>query len=365
MLRLPLPDANFIPGGPITAGLRNANAVTAENLDNEIKRIQAQYAPLTTQAEAASKLAYANLMGPQFLSKLLGNEAVLANFPDAQSAIKMLAGISTGQPNQLNNPDINNKLLQNPLLTQVDRTAILNQKPGDAYKIPQTQTQTAIPEATTPSVAQNLANFKGTVEEGKESGKIRAKDIENLNDVVFNGETNQTTLDNIAKILRSPEFEQIRQLPIGGRTELSYYSKFGTPEQQNMIGQYQTLIGNIIKDSARDFPGQFRKGEQQLLQSMKPTPSDTVDTARGKLESLLDMNKMLTERARLTSKFMSERHINKLQAQELADKQINGDSIRQKIHDQLNPTVTIRNKKTGEVKTISISEARKLGVPNV
>lgn len=54
---MPLPEANFIPGGPITAGLRNANAVTAENLDNEIKRIKAQYASPLAEATIAHQNA--------------------------------------------------------------------------------------------------------------------------------------------------------------------------------------------------------------------------------------------------------------------------------------------------------------------
>jgi hypothetical protein len=375
-------------------------------LENAMQKIKNQYAPVTVPAEAASKLAYANLMGPQFLAKMMGNEGIVANMPESQkkSALELLNRAATGQGtgnsvfNQLSQPKdqpdnsllsiVGNKLKnifsgqtpeqaqspknallnnEQPNLSQQDQQNIENMQPGEAYTIQgnEPNAQPKMQQEQNPSYAENTGTYKGIVQEGKESGKIRANDIKELNDAVFNGQTKQTTFDSISNLLSSPEFEQIRQVPLAGHHELSYYSKFGTPEQQNMVGQYYTLTGNIIKDSARDFAGQFRKGEQQLLQGMKPNPSDTVDVARGKTESLAVMNKLLTERSRLTSEIMSKYHVNKLQAQEEADKQVNGDLIRQNIHEKLNPTITIRNKKTGEVVTVPIKEARKRGVLNV
>ncbi len=221
------------------------------------------------------------------------------------------------------------------------------------------------PMGKQPTYAEKTGAYKGVVEEGQESGKIRAKDIEQLNNSVFNAETNQATLDEVSDILASPTFEKIRQTPLAGHHELQYYAKEGTPEEQQMVGKYYTLTGNLIKDASRDFAGQFRKGEQQLLNGMKPGPSDTVDSAKGKTETLSVLNKMLAARSRLTSKLMSQYHINKLDALEEADRQVNGQEIRKQVHDRLNPTVTIKNRKTGETKTISVAEARKLGVPNV
>lgn len=216
-----------------------------------------------------------------------------------------------------------------------------------------------------PTYAENAGKYKGIVEEGQESGKIRAKQREDLDNAVFNSETNQQTLDDVADILASPTFENIRQTPLAGHHELAYYAKEGTPEEQQMVGKFYTLTGNLIKDASRDFAGQFRKGEQQLLNGMKPGPSDTVDSAKGKVESLSVLNKMLAQRSRLTSQLMDEYHVSKLQASDMADKKINGQAIRKEVHDRLNPTVTVRNSKTGETKTMSVAEARKLGVPNV
>lgn len=368
---IPLPNMNELS---IPAKLAQLNELQKQHMENE-------YYPQNAMASNLSKLSYANLMGPQFLAKLIGNPAVLANTSDEEkNAIlkKLYTAGGQGGTNpfaQQGNAQsdslsgfLTNKLkglfgneekptAQNPFssanLSAQDQNAIAGMKPGDSYVVQGNQSNQVdqsshdpldlipTPNSTSkPTFAENQGKYQGVVEEGKEAGKIRAKDIKDLNDIFFNGQTTQTTLENLSNILGSKEFEQIRQVPLAGQHELSYYSKFGTPAQQNMIGQYYTLTGNIIKDSARDFAGQFRKGEQQLLSGMKPSAGDTVDVARGKTESLAVMQKMLTERARLTSEIMSKYHANKLQAQELADKQLNGGQIRDQIHNRLNPKPT-------------------------
>jgi hypothetical protein len=397
---LPLPiQFTQQPGG--IAGMYNA--LRSGQLENQSKAIENQYLPLNSLAKAASQLAYSSLTGPQFIAKLMGNESILANMPDEQkkAALSMLynAGSKpTLQSNALNQvPSSENQQPTNQPFSEFLVNKLKNvfgssseskeQKPqnqmimtaggipvvaptqdinkikdlseGQSYTIPLSQGE----GQQNSSYAENTGKYKGIVAEDTESGKIRAKDISDLNNNVINAENSQTTLDSLSKIVSSPAFEQIRSTPLAGRHELSYYSKFGTPEQQNMVGQYYTLTGQIIKDNARDFGGQFRKGEQQLLEGMKASPSDTVDVARGKIEALSFMNKMMMQRSKLVSNIMSEKHINKLQALEIADKQLNGDEIRQQIHDKLNPTVTIRNKKTGETMTIPSGEARtKYGV---
>ena len=439
---MPKVVADVGPGGPLVTSMRGINALSNDMLLKKINEARAKYAPMTAQADAASKLAYANLMGPQFLAKIMGNDSALANMSEDQKrqALALVSRAGMGQQgnnslSQLSQPQnpmnqgtgnslsgyLSNKIkntfestpqssnMQMPTQAAIqvptesmgapssnqlvpgkdfDNNAALDAydmwlkspqglaeiSKGEKAVIPDEKqvvawanAQNGIPRPSQskPSYAENTGSYKGIVAEGTETGKIRAKDIEELNNTVFNAETHQSTLDDLSSILSSPQFEQIRQVPLLGHNELSYYAKEGTPEQQQLVGRYFTDTGNIVKDSARDFAGQFRKGEQQLLSGMKPNPSDTVDTARGKLESLSYFNKMLAERSRLTSKIMSEYHVNKLAAQEAADQKINGEQIRRGIHDKLNPTITIRNKKTGETKTISIAEARKLGVPNV
>lgn len=433
-MALPLPRviSDVGPGGGLVTSMGGINSLANDMLLRKINSVKAQYAPLTTQADAASKLAYANLMGPQFIAKLMGNEAFLGNTKDEklQQLREMVTNAGMGQGsganvfsqmqqsgagtgeragNSLSN-FFANKLrgvfggqAQSNPLAQSQAMEMGNEMPAPqsdsqmgALKRPENGVRvegeqwydkngnpvydeevqqpgeptmnleiTKGQRAPQKTYAENTGTFKGTLEEGKELGKIRAKDIEKLNNAVFNAETNQATLDKISDILASPTFEKIRQVPLAGHHELSYYAREGTPDEQQMVGSYYTLTGNLIKDASRDFAGQFRKGEQQLLNGMKPSPSDTVNSAKGKTETLSVLNRMLSARSRLTSKIMAENHVNKLEAMEIADKQINGEQIRREVHDRLNPKITIRNRKTGETKTISAEEARKLGVPNV
>lgn len=453
-MALPLPRvvSDVGPGGPLVTAMRGGNALSQDMLDTQIKGVQAQYAPLTTQAEAASKLAYANLMGPQFLAKLMGNTDILANIPDAKKreSLNMLYAAGSGQgtganvfsqaggalpftPQQSNNNSFSGWLTGkiknifdggNPMQQQVpvqsqnalnytqqpmqQNQQMTNANSGDQsnnelsmaaaawMKSPEVIAQARqdgrfiMPPAQNllqwyrsqqgnqqgdvfspqsapfasgqaPSFSENVGNYKGILKEGEEAGKIRANDIKDLNNIVFDADTKLATLDDINSMISSPEIREIRQLPLAGRHEMGYYAKEGTPAQQQLVGRLYAQMGNIVKDSSRDFAGQFRKGEQQLLQGMKPNDSDTVDAMIGKAESLTVMAKLLRERAALTSKIMGQYHVNKGQAQEAADKQLNSDAIREEIHDKLNPTITLRNPKTGEIVTIPVKEARKGG----
>jgi len=369
-LNIPLPEA---PPGGFYGGARAANQLARNFMEN-------QFYPQSQQAEIASKLAYANLMGPQFLSKLMGHEDILANMTPEQrvQALQLVTNAGMGQGtgvNALSNQPSNqisplskivntvknafgfsqttpseniaqpqNILANQPNLSNIDKNAINNLQDGQSYIVqgnqPNQLSVTSQPSPEKNTFAENVGQYKGIKTEGTEAGKIRAKDINDLSDVYFNSQNKQVTLDNISKIISSPEFEQIRKTPILGHNELSYYARYGTPSQQNMVGQLMTTSGNIIKDSARDFAGQFRKGEQQLLENMKINPGDTVDVARGKMEQLSYLNKMLGERSRLTAAYMQKNHSSKLEAAEWADKQLNGDQIRNQIHNILNPKPT-------------------------
>lgn len=441
-MALPLPKvvADTGPGGGLVTAMGGMNSLSNDMLLRQINAVKAQYAPLTAQADAASKLAYANLMGPQFLAKLMGNEDILASMtPEQQNqALKIVYRAGSGQgtgnallgsqpisqaqvggnplamPSPQKNPSLSswiidkmknifsgdqqqgaapqqsiNAFSQQPGLSEQDQQAISNMKPGDSYVVQgkgnnsgysydqnnnnvvatPAQIDAAVnkqSDTNQNSFAENAGTYAGIKEEGKEAGKIRAQDIKELNDIVFNADTKLATLNDLNDMIASPEMREIRQLPLAGSHELSWYAREGTPAQQQLVGRIRSQMGNVIKDSSRDFAGQFRKGEQQLLSGMKANDSDTIDTMIGKQESLTTMAKLLRERAALTSKYMTEGHINKLQAQDIADKQLDGAAIRNQIHDKLNPIVTIRNKKTGEKRTMSIGEARNLGAkPNV
>lgn len=97
-MALPLPRVvpDVGPGGGLVTAMGGMNKLSNENILRQINAIKKQYMPLTTQAEAASKLAYANLMGPQFLAKLLGNDSAIANMGDAQAKAALQQAVNAG-----------------------------------------------------------------------------------------------------------------------------------------------------------------------------------------------------------------------------------------------------------------------------
>lgn len=412
---------------------------------------QAAYAPKKLQADIASKLAYANLMGPQFLAKLMGNENILPNIPDAQKQSILGLLINAGTTAKVTppaNPTSTENNNQNGLLQSLEKTyhdfiknnsnqpqnnnanseysydqngnniiaspdevnqagnqsnlqsengqvkqavsAWMQSPEAEAQaqkdgmmKVPaveelmnwyKNQPQQGVapltqstPTVTTPqqpkTYAENVGEYKGIVEEGQEAGKIRANDIKDLNDVAFNANTMQGTLDQLSKIVNSPEFRQIRQIPLAGQHEIGWYAKFGTPAQKRMVGNLLSEQGQVVVNAAGQFKGAFRVGEQSLINTIKVNPGDMPDVASGKLQAMSLMNQMISQRSALTAKIMEEKHVSKGKAMEMADKLVDGQKIREKIDNSI--LISVKNKKTGEKKTMSLSEARKLGVPNV
>lgn len=167
--------------------------------------------------------------------------------------------------------------------------------------------------------------------------KEDAKKISDLEKQALSGYQKQETFDALNEDLGSDMFESMRRHPELGRHELAWYEKFGTKEQQEMIGRMRTHMGNIIKDSSRDFAGQFRVGEQALLNSMKPNESDSLSTMKGKAEALTYMNQLLTRRSELEADLMRNQGLSALQARIKANKDIDPKEMKKEIKTILHP----------------------------
>ena len=381
--------------------LRKANSLQNEQIEKRMNQIKAQYLPLNSQAEAASKLAYSQLMGPQFLSKLFGNEHILANTPEDKKSevLNMLYKAGAGKnmiPGSGSEGNANpmafdpsaqdqspaswayNKIRslfekkeQQPIANPLAANNLAQQgyvKQPELSPLNQqiiTQPTSSNESQKSKTFAENTGEYKGVVAEGKESGKIRAQEISKLNNDSYVSQNLGTTLDELGSILSNPEFKQLRQLPLAQQHELAYYAKFGTPSQQKLAGNFIATMNRVVVDSAPEFKGSFRVGEQGLLNKMKVSDADTIDAAIGKYEAIAYFNKMRQERSSKVAELMEDNHWSQGKAMKVADKLVNGEQIRKQIENKVNPMVTIRNPKTGETKTVSINEARSLGVSNV
>ncbi len=101
---------------------------------------------------------------------------------------------------------------------------------------------------------------------------------------------------------------------------------------------------------------------------MKVNPSDTPDMAAGKLESLMMMNRLIGQRAELTSNIMNQLNIPKSQAALMAEKQLNVPFIKRSIQLRIKGITPENIKHTMKVNNMSKEEVmaalRKKGIIN-
>jgi hypothetical protein len=164
-----------------------------------------------------------------------------------------------------------------------------------------------------------------------------AKVLADLEKTVLNSSSGLSNMENITGLLVNPVFQEMRQNPALGKHELRWFSKFGTPEQQQLVGNFKAYTGEVIKNASRDFAGAFRQGEQGLLEGMKPSDSDSLDVMKGKTEALTTMLTLISKRAEIEANAMRERGFSPVKAKQFADLLIDRKAIIKQVHDKLNP----------------------------
>lgn len=83
-----VPDTQ--PGGGLVTALSGLNNLNQNISENAIKQAQAQYAPYTTYADAASKLAYANMLPYQVRATVMSNPMLWMALKDNPNAINAM-----------------------------------------------------------------------------------------------------------------------------------------------------------------------------------------------------------------------------------------------------------------------------------
>jgi hypothetical protein len=371
----------------------------------QIEKIKKQYAPVTMQADAASKLAYANLMGPQFLAKLMGNPDLLANLPEDQKnqLLPFLVHSGSGQgfnnpampnavqqhnPNNKNTinsqnnrnydpittiPTVNNRPTNNIVLSPRDQQGVDNLQPGGSYTIqdqPQSQPQPAVsynPPVGNKTFAENAGEYAGVKEEGKEAGKLRADDLADLGKQ-YEAELNLSDKYNgVHDLINNDVFRNMRaRIPGFQGMQLNVLKNYGTREEKELIGKFENTANEILKDTISTFPaGKILKGEVDIGKNMKINKSDPMEVIIGKIGSAETYHQLKLQRQKMTADIMRQYHYDKAKAEDLANKNLNSQAIINGINKKLDYSIQIRNKKTGQIETVPVSEARRRGVPNV
>jgi hypothetical protein len=414
-----IPSVNLFanqPGGGLTYARGGINALANNRALRKYNEAKGEYAPMSLRAEAASKLAYANLMAPQFLAKAMQDPYFMGNLSEEQKAmVKNLVynagtGQGTGnavaqlpnapQQNQSHSGSFINALknifgIGNPQQTMPQQGSnAINMPPQQAQVQPQQQQPQQntvpiqnngesfaqvqgsavddkgrpvdnngrpIPEPTAEELqslddfskgnppikmtvntgnkapikpgtyAKKGGEFQGKFEEEKEMGKIRAKQRGELDNQVEQAIASEAPVKHLGEIIKNPMFQNMRKFPWFQKQQLGIKATNGSREEQKLIGDFQTTAMKAVAETIKSFGGRILDKEVTLANDMKISPNDTIGVIIGKYPSIVAFNEMTKQRASIASKIMKEEGASKGEALQRADKQVNGEAIRDRV----------------------------------
>ena len=433
-MALPLPRvvADVGPGGGLVTAMGGMNALANAMHERELNRVKAKYAPLTTQAEAASKLAYANLMAPQFIAKLMANPGFMGNLSEQQKNMlkDLVYGAGTGSQgtNPLNqmqqysgvgqpstnsfsgwlknafkgassNPasnvfSSNQPMTAGPTQSEFPRPQSppvetqnpMQHRPKDGVMLegeqwynskgePVYEDEVRTPDSTmraeltkgipSKNYAEKAGEYQGTIKQREKEGSYRADALNAVGQSQLGLSQSGTVLDRMTNIVKNPVFWNMRNtIPLFQDKQLSWLQKTGTPEQQELIGDFLSTAESFIASTVQGFGGRPLVREFDLAQRQKITPNDTVGSALGKLRSARSLHDIAEKKNQIVSELLQKGY-NESDAIKQANKMVDVKGIEKATNDSLQRRIEIRNSKTGEKRSVTVEEARKLGVPNV
>lgn len=213
---------------------------------------------------------------------------------------------------------------------------------------------------------ENAGHYQGIIKEGEELGDVRAKTIDDISRQQLNLSSTGANLERIINDINDPKFMDLRKdFPLFQDMQLKALSKVGSPEQQEMIGNFIADVKSFAGSTVNSFKGQTMKREFDYADQLKPSEGDTVNTARGKLTALKSLKEIAERKNDIILNLMQNKHMNLGDAVKQANKKINVKDIDKQVKELTQPMITVKNKKTGESIRVSLKKARELGVPNV
>lgn len=285
-----------------------------------------------------------------------------------------------------------NQLLSSPIITPEQRKALQYQRPGEAIVVGQpgqgansgylydakgnniVATPKQIDDAArgSPSTSTTYqgdyfergARAADIKEEGKERGKLRADALNDMSKEYQASIRLNDSYDEMKNLINDPAFQKMRaNIPFFQNMQMRALSKIGTPYEQEMIGTFKSAAQKILANAVNSFEGRKFVGEFKTTNDMKINENDTFNTIVGKMQAGMLLNNFDRQRMSIASRLMKDKHLDQQEAMEIADKQLDRKKIESDIKNLVR--ITIKNKKTGEIKTIPIHEAREIGVANV
>lgn len=424
------------PGGGIVTAMGGINALANNMHLQKINRVKSKYAPLTTQAEAISKLAYANLMGPQFLAKLLQNPGAIANMgdPAAKAALQKVVSAGMGQgtgnallslpqgnghtqensqqsnnslsgwiidklksafhPQQKTNalqqqtipivPDTQDNRMQleltagnrNPATPSADDVTwdavnLWARSPKGQAKLAQSPNYIPVPSEVAPyqpkekTWEQNTGKYLGTIKQGEEAGKFRAQALSDIGKSQLALSGQGAALDEMTKIIANPIWQNARnKIPAFQKQQLALLKISNDPEIRKIAGEFTAAGQSIIANAVAAMGSKHLSREYALAEKQKINDSDTVESSEGKITNAKNLHD-IAEKKNNIIKNLLKNGVDEADAVEIANKKVDVSAIRRATDKLLERKVSVTNNKTGETRIMSVSEAQKLGVPNV
>jgi hypothetical protein len=142
-------------------------------------------------------------------------------------------------------------------------------------------------------------------------------------------------LDQIQDVITDPNMETMKTNPQYFGKDVNWYKRFGTKEQQALIGNLVASNKNMYTAMAAKFKGQFRTGEQSLVSDMLINEKDTVPVMIGKMNAMKSANELMLKRLSIADFMVRNKGKSPAQALELADQLVDGKKIRADIKAQI------------------------------
>lgn len=103
------------------------------------------------------------------------------------------------------------------------------------------------------------------------------------------------------------------------------YKSIGDKDTKEVIGRLESNLGRLVAEYAKVFKGAFRQGEQALLESVKPRPSEPLEVQLAKINQLNEANRFANHLAQRVPVLVRKEGYTADEAYDIALKEVNAD----------------------------------------
>lgn len=184
--------------------------------------------------------------------------------------------------------------------------------------------------------------------------KADAKNVADIDKQAVAGVDISSSINHLSDVVNSPEWKGIHKnnflnkFPLGNKAQVAAAAYLGTPEQQQVAGDFYTTSGAIVGDFASKFKGQFRRGEQTLVTGMKPNSGDSIGVQQGKIKGIQILNDFYTKERELISRYVRDDRMSFPDALDRADRELKGAVVRKYVKDMVGQSNIERTNKLNE-----------------